>query len=67
MSRKLCQQLSLGVGISSGANFLGAVLSKENAITVFPDDNKKYLTTRLSEDISTPLVDSIELIKIKVL
>lgn len=67
MSRKLCQQLSLGVGISSGANFLGAVLSNENAITVFPDDNKKYLTTRLSEDISTPLVDSIELIKIRVL
>ena len=67
MSRKLCQQLSLGVGISSGANFLGAVLSQQNAITVFPDDNKKYLSTKLSEQITTPLVDSIELINLKVL
>ncbi len=67
MSRKLCRDLGLGVGISSGANFLGAVLLEENAVTIFPDDNKKYLSTRLMEDIYTPLVDSIELIGVKVL
>lgn len=62
MARKLCGELSLGVGISSGANFLGAVLSEKNAISIFPEDNKKYLSTRLSNTITTPLVDSIELI-----
>ena len=67
MSRKLCKELSLGVGISSGANFLGSVLSQKNAITIFPDDNKKYLSTDLSHDITTPLVDSIELVSYRVL
>ncbi|MGN0961837.1 MAG: PLP-dependent cysteine synthase family protein [Christensenellales bacterium] len=67
MTKKLCQVLSLGVGISSGANFLGCVLSNKTAITVFPDDNKKYLSTNLSSNISTPLVDMIELISFKVL
>ena len=66
MSRKLCRDLSLGVGISSGANFLGAVLSGGNAITVFPDDNKKYLSTALMEEKNTPLVDSIELLSFRV-
>ena len=66
MTRKLCKVLSLGVGISSGANFLACVLSRENAITIFPDDNKKYLSTNLSTDISTPLVDQIELLSFKV-
>ena len=65
MTQKLCKQLSLGVGISSGANFLGCVLSQENAITIFPDDNKKYLSTTLTTPISTPLVDSIEIISMK--
>lgn len=67
MSRKLCRDLGFGVGISSGANFLGAVLLGENSVTIFPDDNKKYLSTHLMEDIHTPLVDSIELIGINVL
>ena len=67
MSRKLCRELSLGAGISSGANFLGCVLSRHNAVTVFPDDNKKYLTTTLTSDITTPLVNNIELISIRVL
>lgn len=62
MSQKLSRELSLGVGISSGANFLGCVLSGNNSVTVFPDDNKKYLSTKLSLPISTPLVDSIELL-----
>lgn len=66
MSRKLCRDLSLGVGISSGANFLGAVLSQGNAITIFPDDNKKYLSTALMEEKNTPLVDSIELLSFRV-
>ena len=62
MSQKLCSELSLGVGISSGANFLGCVLSQGNSITVLPDDNKKYLSTKLSTPISTNLVNNIELI-----
>src|SRR5574344_1078147 len=67
MSQKLAKVLSLGVGISSGANFLGAVLSRKNAVTIFPDDNKKYISTDLSKDINTNLVDSIELLNLKVL
>lgn len=67
MSQKLCKELSLGVGISSGANFLGCVLSCSNAVTVFPDDNKKYLSTALSQVIYTPLVNSVELLSFKVL
>ncbi len=52
MSQKLAQ-LGIGVGISSGANFLGALKIQEkigkNAIvaTIFSDDNKKYLSTDL--------------------
>lgn len=65
MSQKLCRELSLGIGISSGANFIGAVLSQRTCATVFADDNKKYLSTDLSKPISTPLVDAIELIEIK--
>ena len=50
MAQRLARELGLGVGISSGANFLGAVLLQEryghlNTVTLFPDDNKKYLTT----------------------
>ena len=46
MARMLSEQLGIGVGVSSGANFLGAViaqeaLGKESVIaTVFADDNK---------------------------
>ena len=53
MAQKLARELGLGVGISSGANFLGAlkVLEglPENAtvVTIFCDDNKKYLSTEL--------------------
>lgn len=67
MSQKLCKELSIGVGISSGANFLGAILSGKNCVTVLPDDNKKYLSTDLSIPTKTKLVDEIELIKIKYL
>lgn len=55
MSRKLSLDLGLGVGISSGANFLGSVLLqskiKAPVVTVFPDDNKKYLSTDLIKPI----------------
>ncbi len=53
MAQKLAADLGLGVGISSGANFIGALQVQnemgEDAIvvTVFPDDNKKYLSTDL--------------------
>ncbi|MGN1201491.1 MAG: PLP-dependent cysteine synthase family protein [Candidatus Caccovivens sp.] len=67
MSQKLCQKLSLGVGISSGANFVGAVLAGSSSVTVFADDNKKYLSTDLSKPITTPLVDKIQLLSVKVL
>jgi cysteine synthase len=53
MAQKLAHELGLGVGISSGANFLGAVAVQNElgpdavVVTVFPDDNKKYLSTDL--------------------
>lgn len=55
MSKKLSKELGLGVGISSGANFLAAVLLNEtgNIVTIFPDDNKKYISTDLYGEIST--------------
>lgn len=56
MARKINKSLGLGVGISSGANLLGAILLSEETnnpiITIFPDDNKKYLTTDLSNKIN---------------
>jgi len=53
MAQKLATQMGLGVGISSGANFLGALKIQSEmgtdavVVTVFPDDNKKYLSTAL--------------------
>lgn len=53
MAQKLAAGLGLAVGISSGANFIGALRVQdemnEDAVvaTVFPDDNKKYLSTDL--------------------
>lgn len=53
MSRILSQKFGLGVGISSGANFLAGVLSKiDNVVTVFADDSKKYLSTDLIKPIN---------------
>jgi cysteine synthase A len=54
MAQKLARQLGLGVGISSGANLLGALTVQEQlgrdavVVTVFADDNKKYLSTDLT-------------------
>jgi cysteine synthase A len=53
MAQKLASRLGIGVGISSGANFLGALKVQNElgpcavTVTVFPDDNKKYLSTDL--------------------
>jgi cysteine synthase A len=53
MAQKLASQLGIAVGISSGANFLGALMVQNEmgadavVVTVFPDDNKKYLSTDL--------------------
>ena len=53
MAQKLASELGLAVGISSGANFLGALIALEKlggdaiVATVFSDDNKKYLSTDL--------------------
>ena len=53
LDKKLAKELGLGVGISSGANFIGAVLTQDklegNMVTVFADDNKKYLSTDLGK------------------
>lgn len=55
MAQKLAE-IGIGVGISSGANFIGALkvqnmLGKDAiVVTVFPDDNKKYLSTDLLKD-----------------
>ena len=56
MAQKLATELGLGVGISSGANFLAALQVQdelgEDAVvaTLFSDSNKKYLSTDLLRD-----------------
>lgn len=56
MAQKLARTLGLGVGISSGCNFLAAVRAQEAlgpevpVVTLFCDDNKKYLSTALFGD-----------------
>ncbi len=53
MAQRLAAQLGIAVGISSGANFIGALKvqselgSGSSVVTVFSDSNKKYLTTDL--------------------
>ena len=54
MSRIIAREFGLGIGISGGANFLASVLMDDDDLriaTVFPDDNKKYITTKLSEGV----------------
>jgi cysteine synthase A len=56
MAQKLASQLGLAVGISSGANFLGALEVQREigtsamVATVFSDSNKKYLSTDLLKE-----------------
>ena len=55
-ARRAAREEGLLVGISSGANFIGALRVQDEmggdaiVTTVFPDDNKKYLTTDLLRD-----------------
>lgn len=74
MAKRLCSELGIGVGISSGANLLGAVqmLDKMNEdsviVTVFADDNKKYLSTDYSEDFEVKdeyMSKDIDLVSVK--
>ena len=54
MAKIIAKKFGLGIGISGGANFLAGVVKNDDALmiaTVFPDDNKKYITTKLSEPI----------------
>jgi cysteine synthase A len=56
MAQKLAKSLALGVGISSGCNLLAALQVQESlggdavVVTVFADDNKKYLSTDLLQE-----------------
>ncbi len=73
MAQKLATNLGLAVGVSSGCNFLAAVKlqqklgSDATVVTVFPDDNKKYLSTDLLreepclEDYLTPGIELLGL------
>ena len=81
MAQKLSRDLGLGVGISAGGNFLGAMkllneMSDEEAekatvVTVFVDDNKKYLSTDytreepLKEDFLAPDIELLQVTGIK--
>ena len=76
MAQRLAADLGLGVGISSGANFIGAVKvqnklsGKATVVTTFSDSNKKYLSTDLmhTEPIKNGyLSPDIELIEYKVI
>ncbi|MBD9199174.1 MAG: hypothetical protein EGQ09_19435, partial [Clostridiales bacterium] len=66
MAAKLGRVLGLGVGISSGANFLGAVLQNREpgrqVATVFADDSKKYLTTLLA----TPPAETTDMVTARI-
>lgn len=75
MSKMIAKELGVGVGISSGANLIGAILAQEklnnpNAVvaTVFADSNMKYLSTdyanehRMHDDY---ISKDIKLIKIR--
>lgn len=71
ISRLLAKKLGLGIGISSGANFLAAVKNNQNKIaTIFADDAKKYLSTDLVKDIEPKdkdLIKDLEIITMNVL
>jgi len=74
MAQKLAQTFGLGLGISSGANLIGAIKLQQkygfNSViaTVFPDCNKKYLSTdlmkqeTLKEEYLAPKVELKEVV-----
>lgn len=71
MAQKLASELGLAVGISSGANLIGALIAQDRiggeatVATIFCDDNKKYLSTDLAKEepvkpeYATPSVELI--------
>jgi cysteine synthase len=77
MAQKLASRLGLAVGISSGCNFLAALMAQERlgpdavVVTVFADDNKKYLSTDLMReepvrpDYLSPAIDLQELTTVR--
>lgn len=70
MARIMSKKYGIGIGISSGANLLGAALTGndlDNIVTIFVDDSKKYITTDLSKDINNDkrlVSNQIEIISI---
>ncbi|MDR1835119.1 MAG: PLP-dependent cysteine synthase family protein [Fusobacteriaceae bacterium] len=55
MAQMLAKKLGLGVGISSGGNFLAALKIQldhgvKHAVTTFADDSKKYLSTDYAKE-----------------
>lgn len=56
MAQKMAAELGMGVGISSGANILDAIMVQDRlgdestVVTVLADDNKKYLSTDLMKN-----------------
>ena len=56
MAQKIARELGLAVGISSGANIIGAIQLQNKlgadgvVVTVFSDSNKKYLSTDLMKE-----------------
>ena len=77
MAQALGHRLGLAVGISSGANVVGAMKLVEElgpdatVVTVLPDSNKKYLSTALpqaeppQDDYVTPLVQLQSFISVR--
>jgi cysteine synthase A len=77
MAQKIARQLGIAVGISSGANLIGAIEVQndlgDNAVvvTVLSDSNKKYLSTDLvkeepvKEGYVTPEVEFIDYMPVK--
>lgn len=77
MAQKLASQLGLAVGISSGANFVGALMAQNElgeesiVVTVFADSNKKYLSTDLlhkepvKPEYLSPDVELVDFIPLK--
>lgn len=76
MAKKIASKLGIGVGISSGANFIGALMAQELihkdsiVVTIFSDDNKKYLSTDLMKEETVKdgfISKDIELLNINVI
>ncbi len=74
MARMLSETLGIGVGVSGGANFLGCILAQEVlgsdavVVTVFADDNKKYLSTDYAKPLKpSSLTSNVQLQGVRVI